>query len=151
DHARGTGGGVDPGVLQHPTGEERYNYFDALTRFYIQYPYVAPKSYPAEFLLDEIEFYKEPRPENDAQVHSLTATYRPTDNRLVLTWNRKTAEGQIKHEVRYAFADIHAIGWKAAKPAPKGTITPPTDGGYNNMVYDTTMLPLGTRSVVYIA
>ncbi len=151
DHRRGSGGNVDPGVLAHPTGEDQYNYFDSLTRFYLQYPYVAPKKYPASFLLDEMEFYQEPAQENDAQVYSLTATYRGIRNRLLVTWNRKIAEGNIKHEVRYAFADIHTIGWKAAKPAPLGLITPPADGGYNNMVYDTTQLPLAKRAAVYIA
>jgi len=151
DHRRGDPGHVDPGVLTHPTKEDEYNYFDTLTRFYIQYPYVAPKKYPADFLLDEMEFFKEPARENDEQVYSLTATYRASDNRLVLTWNREKAGDKVKHEVRYAFSDIHALGWGAAKRAPQGILTPPGDGAYNNMVYDTTSLPLSRQSVVYIA
>ncbi len=35
DHRRGESGGVDAGYLPHPTDEPRFNYFDALTRFYI--------------------------------------------------------------------------------------------------------------------
>ncbi len=35
DHYRGDSGGVDLGDQPHPTGESQYNYFDALTRFYI--------------------------------------------------------------------------------------------------------------------
>jgi len=151
DHRRGESGGSDPGVLNHPTNEANYNYFDTLTRFYIQYPYHAPKTYPTTFLLDDIEFFQEPREENDDQVYSLTATYGAQENRLVVTWNRRKAEDKISHEVRYAFSDIHASGWPSAKPAPKGTITPPGEGGYNCMLYNTTALPLKGRTVLYLA
>jgi hypothetical protein len=68
-----------------------------------------------------------------------------------VTWNRAKDENDIKHEVRYAFSDIHQIDWNAAKPALRGIITPPGWQGYNGMVYDTTALPLAGRSVVYIA
>jgi hypothetical protein len=57
----------------------------------------------------------------------------------------------MRHEVRYAFDDIHRLGWNEAKPAPNGTITPPGLGGYNGMIYDTTDLPLTSWKVVYIA
>jgi hypothetical protein len=150
DHARGNSGSVDPGFLPHPTKEDKYNYFDTLTRFYISYPNEAPKSYPADFLLDEIEFFREPRPENNAGISAVTATYRPSDNRLVLTWNRGKGDPG-KHEVRYAFADIHKSGWKAAKEAPNGIVTPPGEVGYNNMVYDTTELPVGTERYLFVA
>ncbi|HWG42127.1 MAG TPA: hypothetical protein VN688_05025 [Gemmataceae bacterium] len=149
DHARGDH--KDPGVQSHPTKEMEYNYFDVLTRFYISYPYVLPKSHPADFLLDNIEFYREPARENDLQVYALTGTYRHSKNHLILTWNRKMDEEKVKHEVRYAFSDIHASGWKTAKQAPKGLASPPGDGAYNGMVYDTTALPLAGHSVVYVA
>jgi len=150
DHVRG-GGVVDPGVLAYPTGEAQYNYFDALTRFYLQEPYVAPTAYPADYRIDDIQFYKQPAQENDEQVYSLTGTYQASANRLVLTWNRDIPEDTVRHEVRYAFSDIHAIGWDAATPAPNGIIAPPGSGGYNNMRYDTTALPLAGHSIVYIA
>lgn len=150
DHIRGTSGGVDPGILPHPT-KEGFNYFDALARFYIRYPYVSPKSYPADFLLDEIEFFRQPNQENDSQVYSLSATYRQADNRLIVTWNRNMTENHIKHEVRYTFSDIHENGWKTARKAPNGIITPAGDGGYNGMVYDTTTLPLTGHAMIYLA
>jgi hypothetical protein len=151
DHQRGTPGGADPGVLAHPTNEDKYNYFDALTRFYFEYPYAAPKNYPADFRLDEVEFFQQPKEENDAEVYSLSATYVSATNRLLLIWNRKKSETKTRHEIRYAFADIHASGWKAAKPAPNGLVTPPSDGAYNNMVYDTTALELGKQGLLYLA
>jgi hypothetical protein len=151
DHRRGNAGAVDPGLQTHPTGEPLYNYFDAMTRFYISYPYANPTKYPCTFLLDDFEVYREPHKENDAQVFSLTATYVVQTNRLIVTWNRAKRDGKVKHEVRYAFSDIHASGWEKARRAPQAIITPTGDGGYNNMIYDTTALPLGRRSIVYVA
>src|SRR6185437_5839920 len=102
DHQRGVSG--DPGVLTHPTGESQYNYFDALTRFYIDQPYNSPLSYPATYHLDDIQFYQDPYAENDQQVYSLAATYRASDNQLEVTWNRNMAEDTVKDEVRYSFS-----------------------------------------------
>lgn len=159
DHVRGTSGGVDPGFLPYPTtsafnGDDpanTFNYFDTLTRFYIQENYSLGSDSPAEYLLDDFQVYQEPYQENDPQVYSLTATYAAPTNDLVVTWNRNMAEDQVRDEVRYSFTDIHAIGWDAATPAPNGVITPPGVGGYNNMTYDTSALPLAGHSVVYIA
>jgi hypothetical protein len=82
---------------------------------------------------------------------ALTATYVPGDNRLIVTWRRNKLENKIKHEFRYAFTDIHRTGWDAAKSAPQGLLTPPGDGGYNGMVYDSTALPLRGQKLVYVA
>ena len=148
DHRRGDSGGVDPGILRHPTGEPQFNYFDTLTRFYIDDTTI-PRT--GTYRIDNIQFYREPYAENDAQVSSLTETYDPTKNEVIVTWNRLKDENNIKHEVRYAFSDIHQLGWSTATPAPNGLITPPGWQGYNGMVYDTTALPLAGHSVVYIA
>ena len=149
DHRRGDSGYIDPGDQSHPTGEPQYNYFDCLTRFYISEPYTAPTSYPADFRIDDIEFFREPHRENDDQVSSITSTYVPMTNRLIVTWNRQKAEDAIRHSVRYSFQSIHQGGWQSATPCPGGEITP-TDKGFG-MVYNTSSLPLRQRSVVYIA
>jgi hypothetical protein len=148
DHQRGNSGGVDPGVLAHPTGETRYNYFDALTRFYID---DSSSTRAGTYRIDEVRFYQETARENDAQVFSMTGTYDPVRGRLIVTWNRPKDENDTKHEVRYSFTDVHRTGWQAATPAPRGLITPPGWQGYNGMVYDTTALPLAGHPVVYIA
>src|SRR5262249_7316456 len=133
DHVRGAPGDADPGFLPYPTTPaagnggtdpaNTYNYFDALTRFYIQVDQL-PTRYPADYYLDQIQFYKSPYQENDVQVFSLTGSYRASDNQLVVTWNRAKADNTINDEVRYSFTDIHASGWNAATPAPNGLITP---------------------------
>src|SRR5262249_43963702 len=112
-HRRGGEGGKEVGKLPHPTDEEDNNYFDALTRFYITTHYsMVTGGHPIDYYLDEMDLYKEPHEENDQQVYSLTANYEPRTNRLVVTWNRDKNENEIKHEVRFAFQDIHKIGWK---------------------------------------
>jgi hypothetical protein len=150
DHRRGNGGNEDPGDLTHPTGEADYNYFDTLTRFYIQ-DERPPARHPASILLDEFEFYEETAKENDERVYSLTATYVPQSNRLLVNWRRRKSDNDVRHEVRYAWEDIHKIGWKRARAAPQGVIRPPGWGGYNGMVYDSLALPLRGRGEVYIA
>ncbi len=164
-HRRGNSGNMEVGYLPHPTGEENYTYFDALTRFYLT-SYDAPTSYPADYLLDEFEFYEEPNSENDQQVYALTGTYVPSSKRIIVTWSRNKDEDNVKHEVRFAFDSIHKIGWDTAMVAPQGeplqgaygpievkngVVSPPGGGGYNGMIYATRALPLGGKSLVYIA
>src|SRR3989304_6883974 len=150
NHQRGGEGGTEWGNMPHPTGESQYNYFDALTRFYID-NLSNPGSYPATYLIDNIELYKEPAQENDDQVYSIHGTYVPSSNRIYVGWMRNKDENSVSHEVCYAFSDIHQTGWNAATPAPNGVIVPPGWQGYNGMVYDTTSLPLSGQSRVYIA
>lgn len=151
DHLRDTGGDVEHGNQPHPTGEPDYNYFDALTRFYVSQQRQAPASYPATFGLDDFLFYRETRPENDEQVYSIAATFVAAENRLVLTWNRHKDENAVRHEVRYSFSDIHSIGWEAATPAPGGLVRPLGWQGYNGMLYETTEVPLQDRGHVFLA
>jgi RNA polymerase sigma factor (sigma-70 family) len=141
----------DPGNLPHPTGEPDCNYFDAMTRFVIA-DTLEHGSYPAAYFLKSIEFYWEPFPESDAQIMSLAGTCNPTDNRLIVTWSRPRGSPDIVHEIRYAFRNIHEIGWSAAQPAPGGTIVmAANDPRSQPLIYDTTELPLTWRSVVFLA
>jgi hypothetical protein len=150
DHVRGATGGQEHPNQLHPTGEPNYNYFDTLTRFYIQM-HDPPSQLPATYRLDEIEFFQEPYPENDAQIRNIAATYLPSSNRVILTWFRNKNENSVNHEVRYAFSNIHAMGWNAAAPAPNGIRVPPGWQGYNGMHYDTTAIPTGGQSTLYLA
>src|SRR5262249_45817363 len=78
-------------------------------------------------------------------------------NQVILTWCRRKDEDGVKHEVRYAFADIHRIGWAKATPAPGGIVAPPRRNRSANgiwasgMVYDSTGLPLSGQSMLYLA
>jgi hypothetical protein len=151
-HERGVTGGTDSENRPYPTSGDpanTYNYFDALTRFYIQENSVIP-NFPREYRIDDMVFFQETAAENDRQIYSICASLT-SSNRLFLTWNRHKDENSVRNEVRYAFSDIHSIGWNAATPAPGGTITPPGYQGYNGMIYDTTGINLSGRSVVYLA
>jgi hypothetical protein len=150
-HYRGDSGGKEQGDRPHPTREDDYNYFDTLTRFYISSEGPPLASYPAVYKLDEFEFYKEPNEENDDQVYAIAATYVPPEKRLILTWSRPKNDNATRHEVRYAFSDIHELGWEKATPAPGGLIKPPGEGGYNGMVYITTEIRPDSEAGVYLA
>lgn len=142
-HVRQGNGNQEQGVQEHPTGEQEYNYFDALTRFYVNETDLDSPAYPLEYQFDDFRFYQEARPENDRQVYSLAATYVPSENRYILTWSRPKDENEVKHEVRWARRDIHAIGWDAAEPAPDGIVSPAGWQGYNGMFYSTRAIPAG--------
>jgi RNA polymerase sigma factor (sigma-70 family) len=143
-------GGPDVGNQPHPTGEAGVNYFDALTRFFLE-ARSEPASYPADYFLDEMEFLHEPHPENDEQVYGITATHMPEISRVILTWNRPSREVTVAHEVRYAFRSIHDIGWEAAQRAPGGTVKPVARQEATGMIYDSAALPLQGRTLLYLA
>ncbi len=146
----GIASAADVGNLPHPTREDDYNYFDAMTGLFLD-ARSAPTRYPADYLLDEMEFYQEARPEEDERVYGIAATHVPGQGRLIVTWSRRIGEDAVAHEVRYAFTDIHAAGWDNATPAPRGIVSPLGQGAANGMVYDAADLPLAGRPMVYIA
>lgn len=150
-HGRGEPGGVDTGNTPYPTSDpaNTYNYFDALTRWYISAE--GGTGLPMDYGLDEIDFYREAMPENDEQVYSICVSYTKSNNRFFVTWNRHKDENNVNHELRYAFSDIHVLGWDKATAAPNGTIAPPGWQGYNGMVYDTTAIDVTGRSEIYLA
>lgn len=152
-HERGQNGDVDSGTVLYPTSGDpsrTYNYFDALTRFYIQ-ENSRMSTFPREYWIDEMSFYQESRPENDDQVYSICASANRENNRLFLSWNRPKSQNDVRHEVRYAFSDIHTLGWNNATPAPSGTVTPPGWAGYNGMVYETSGINMSGQNTLYLA
>lgn len=152
-HGRGDSGGVDSGNVPYPTvptdPSNTYNYFDTLTRWYIAGN--GGGTDVRDYWLDDIVLYEETQSENDEQIYGVCASYTASNNRFFLTWNRLKDENDVKHEVRYAFSDIHTSGWANATAAPSGTITPPGWQGYNGMVYDTTGINVAGKSRIYFA
>ncbi len=136
NHFRGANGNDEAKNQPHPTGEAGYNYFDALTRFYINETSAAASAErPLVYDLDDFEFYRESRPENDEQIYSLAGTFVPADSLFILTWSRDKNQNGIKHEVRYSDRDIHEIGWESAHRAAGGMVSPPGWQGYNGMFW----------------
>lgn len=149
-HQRGASGNTEHGDHEYPLGGT-YNYFDLMTRFYVQIK-SKPTEYPTTYYIDDFEFYYDPNPENVDQIYSLHGSYSQANNTIVVGWVRDKTEDDVKHEVRYSFNDIHDIGWNAATVAPGASIIdPPGMGGYNGMEYRTDQINVGSNSAVYIA
>jgi hypothetical protein len=149
NHKVGGNGGTEWGEVQFPTNETGFNYFDAMTRFYVDYQ-TGPTSYPATWLFDGFELYRDTNPENLGQVYSLHGVYVPTSNKLLVGWMRNKNEESVKHDIRYAFQDLFQLGWNNATAAPNGTVSALNSGGYNGMEYSTTSINVAGRSSIYI-
>ncbi|HEX4922990.1 MAG TPA: hypothetical protein VFV50_02855, partial [Bdellovibrionales bacterium] len=115
------------GDRPYPTGESGHAFFDAITSFQVEAQAGAIQSYPATFYFDHFEVYRESRVENVEQVYGLHGSFDSGTNTLSLGWLRSKPERTITHEVRYAFSDIHALGWDNATPAPGGSVSPNPD------------------------
>ena len=155
-HGRGASGAIEWRYMAYPTGEAGFNYFDALTVFYIDLlgsgGYHALSAYPADFYLDDFEFYKDTNPENVDQIYSLNGVYVPETNRIYVGWSHPKDDDRTRYSLRYAFQDIYSLPnkWNDAIPAPKGTISPP-GSAYNLMEYSTKEVDVGKHEVIYVA
>ena len=146
DHTRGANGDLEEGTQMYPTGEAKYNYFDALTWFYIDFQGDLPA--PADFFVDGFELYRETRDENIDQVYSLHGVYIPQSNTVRVAWKRRKDQETIRHEVRYSFSDIFATGWSGATPA--GMVSALGGGGYNGMGWSSSSIATSGRSMLYV-
>ena len=148
NHRRGAEGGLDEGVLEYPTGERGMNYFDLLTRFYVDMRHELPRV-PADFYFDHFEIYKEKERDNIEQVYSVHGTYVPSRNEIIAGWMRNKDDNEILHEVRYAFFDIHNGGWNNA--IPHGAVKARGAQGWNAMEWSTRTIDLRNHDAVYVA
>ncbi len=143
----GAGGNTEVGnVEQVGSG---WNYMDGLTRFYFDGQ--GSLSGQATFYFDKFELFTRPANENIEQVYSLHGVYVPGSNRVQVGWARRKNQDTLAYEVRYAFEDIHALGWDNATPAPGGSISGNGNGAYNLMEYSTTGISVSGKSMVYVA
>lgn len=152
-HRRG-GGSTSPGVLDYPTTTgPGWNYFDALTRFYWNAPYISPTSYPANFFFDTFQFYRDPNPNEDvANISSLEASFNPVTNTLHIGFCRNASEdptADTTYTARYAFSDIWQLGFSNA--TLMGSTGPEGNGDYVRKKIESTTIDLTGRNVVYIA
>ena len=155
-HQRGDPGSLDSGDRLYPTTSayggsgdpaSTYTYYDTLTRWYISGD--GGSNFPQDYWLDDVKIYQEPVVENDNLVYSICSSYNQPINKLTLTWNRYKGV-DTSHEVRYAFSDIHTLGWNNATLAPNGTVDS-TGNDYNGMVYTTTAINVGSNPTIYFA
>lgn len=152
-HSR-SAGPTGPGVITSPTIDgPTWNYFDALTRFYWNAPYISPSSYPAPFYWDSFQIYVDPNLNEDiASIASLEASFNPATNRLHVGFTRNATEdaaSDTTYTARYAFSDIWQLGF--ANAALMGTVGPDGLGDYVNKQIESTTINLAGRTMVYIA
>jgi len=148
------GPSTDPGIVTSPTSDgPTWNYFDSLTRWYWNAPYIAPTSYPATFQWDSVQFYVDPNPGEDvAHIASMEASYNPATNKLHIGFVRNASQDNTSdttYTARYAFADIWALGFNNA--LPMGSVGPDGLGDYVNKKIESTTLNLSGHSMVFIA
>lgn len=153
-HERGRNGGLELGNKEQPTGEDGYNYFDLLTRFYIDFDEarVTNNTETTKWLFDNFKIYQDTNLENEEQVYSINGAFidELSKKRLVVGWNRNKDQNSIAHEVKYAFQSIHKIGWDNAFSAPGSPISPQGYQGYNTILYDTDLIETNS-SEIYVA
>ncbi|HLP41561.1 MAG TPA: hypothetical protein VK465_08655, partial [Fibrobacteria bacterium] len=145
-HQRGGAGSTEWGNMPHPTGEATFNYFDAMTRLYFNGVAGQNPPYPQTYRLDEMVFKKTADTLADEYVYSISATYVPASDRLVLSWCKRK-DNQNNHQVRWSRSPI--TSWEAL--TPWATAKPRSSGGYNGMLLDTTGMGWAVGDTVYIA
>ena len=154
-HQQTENGNTEQPPISNPSNEN-LNMFDIMTRFYIDIggqgnQYIVDDGSNTQWFLDKFTLYNESRQENETQVYTMCGGYDPLTNRLYVSWNRNKDENDTVHEVRYAFSDIHDIGWDAATVAPNGSVTRLGFQGYNCMVYDNSTISMGANTSIYVA
>jgi hypothetical protein len=153
NHQRDISPTFDHGELKHPTQEPGFNYFDLLTRFYLQpRAEVAEENVPVVIYYDDFRVYREPYRENVGEIYSLHGGYRASDNRIAIGFNRlKGTPSTDEVEVRYAFESIHKIGWENAALAPGGIFPFGGSGAQNCSSYNTTDIDVGSNPSIFFA
>lgn len=107
----------------NPTAVEGFDYFDGLTRLYLQMRYSPFESnWPGPYTMhvDHVVFYNEARPENDYSINGVAITYRGTGE-FDLDWSSFSVyeRHQETFEVRYSYAPINTeTDYQAAKTVP---------------------------------
>lgn len=150
-HIRGADGNAEQPLQEYPIAADAgsYNYFDLLTRLYFSFGRGYVFAHGQAWYFDRFEFFQETRPEALDSIYGFAAAYDPGRNLVSLSWNRHKEQNDETYEIRYAFSDIHDIGFdKATWLADK---TRDNWGGYNLMLYQTDQLDLGGHNVIYLA
>lgn len=112
EHPQHEVGSKEPPPI-NPTSESGFNYFDGLSRLYLQMRYGPFESNwpgPYTMYVDEIEFYTETRPENDYSIASSAITYHG-NGEFDIDWmsfsNYDTHNNTF--EIRYSSAPINTV------------------------------------------
>lgn len=155
DHQRGASGSTEQGVIETGLlGDAGYNYFDLMTRFYIDGQGTL-SAHPSTFYLDGFRMYEESRDEDIDNIYSLSGVASNVNaNQIVVSWRRNKTRDDDLFDIKYAFSSFHENGGFLAHGAnaPSGqNIDPAQIGGYNGMRYTTDQIDLSGQSSIFIA
>ena len=150
-HIRGNDGGLEHGNKQYPAAADSgtYNYFDLLTRVYLDMEQLNVSADGTVWNFDSFRFYQDSNTENESQVYSMQGSYVSGTNDLQIGWNRHKDENAVNHDVVYAFSDIHALGFGNATSA--GAVSPGGYQGYNGMLFTSTSITMGANTSIFVA
>jgi hypothetical protein len=105
------------GQLAYPTGEAGYNYFDAMTRFYIDFLRPA-ENLPVSFEFRKFELLRGEPIANIRQVYGVHAVYSDRRQRIHVGWSCNRHEngdqGQVAHALWFSERDFNQGGWAKA-------------------------------------
>jgi hypothetical protein len=150
DHRRGNAGSTEipdnpqaNGAGQNVAGK---NYFDLMSGLYLDLSWTDNPL--GDHFIDGFEFYKEPYAEDTANIRSLHAVYIPSTNTISFGYRRnKNLTGET-HQIRYAFQNIHEIGWNNATVADN--IYAGDSNGYNGVDWATNAINVAGQSILYL-
>jgi hypothetical protein len=151
-HQRGLSGNQEHGEKEFVTGEAGINYFDSMTRFYLDMnsqEFLTESDLPKEIYYDHFLVYRDDKEIVD-ETYSMHGCYVANSNLIHVGWSRLKTGGQLEYLVRHAFESVHDIGWDNATPSPEGAIQH-EGGAYNTMYYETDQINVGSNSRIFIA
>jgi hypothetical protein len=158
--------GCDPytewGVLEHPTlldptvpgvYDAAHNYFDCLTAWYLSFQGAPPAGpAPMTFFVDSVEMLPDLVGEDFDYVFSPNMAYHRESQRIYVSWHRKKNLDSV-FDVKYAFSDIHELGWDAAAYLGQNiqSVYANSGGPYGTQYVDRADLDVGDHATLYVA
>ena len=154
DHRRNSSGSTEHGNQAHPsTITPTLNYFDLMCTFYLDFPYSYQwgLSTSEDIYLDDVTFYSDQNNEDDDHIYSIFGTWISSLNKVRVGARRIKSDTATECLVRYAFSDIHALGWSSATVPAVSTMTRNGEKGNNGMAWESTAIDVGANPTLYVA
>jgi len=129
-----------------------WTYIDGLTRWYFDDSY-GTGGINKDYYFDEFRFKTLPTAERDAvdETYSLHGYYDPATSTTRVGWQQyKFHATHDNYTVKYAFSDIHALGWSNATTAPGAPVCTNGLPGNHDCYYSTTSIDVGSNDTLYI-
>ena len=138
--------------MEYPFADEpAFNYFDSFTDVYTKSK-IDYLSYPQDVYCGHIELWKDNNPETSDYIYSLSSAYTASDDTYHLNWSRiRNRITTTSCEIRYAYSDIHTLGWANAISPPDNVALPPTTNDYHEMIWRSDQINAAGNDNIYFA